>query len=205
MSVADLCDPYLELGIETKKLQTISGDRGRINRHIKPLIGGWRASEVTTGDVERLMKDIASGKTQADFKTGRSRSRVIVRGGKGAATRTIEMLSAIFSFAQRQGICNHNPCRGVKRYPDGASEQFLSSAEIAILGVALSKAESEGANGMLAAQVSNRHATLLLTQYPDNLLFVKPALLHRLLLKNGIRLYSFLGQFAGLRSRRQQK
>jgi Arm DNA-binding domain len=31
MSVADLCDLYLELGVETKKLQTISGDRGRIN------------------------------------------------------------------------------------------------------------------------------------------------------------------------------
>jgi hypothetical protein len=56
------------------------------------------------------------------------------------------------------------------------------------------------ANGMLAAQVSNRHATFLFPQYPDNLFFVKSALLHRLLLKNGIRLYSFLDQFAGLRS-----
>ena len=55
-------------------------------------------------------------------------------------------------------------------------------------------------NGMLAAQVSNRHATFLLTQYPNNPFFVKSALLHRLLLKNGIRLYSFLDQFAGLRS-----
>jgi integrase len=146
MSVAELCDLYLELGVETKKSQTIAGDSGRINRHVKPVIGGKRASEVTTGDVEKLMKDIASGKTQADFKTGRSRSRVIVRGGKGAATRTIGMLGGIFSFAQRQGICNHNPCRGVKRYPDGASEQFLNSSEIVILGAALSKAQSDGAN-----------------------------------------------------------
>jgi integrase len=146
ISVADLCDLYLELGVETKKPQTIAGDRGRINRHIKPLIGGRRASEVTTGDVEKLMKDIASGKTLADFKTGLSRSRVIVRGGKGAATRTVGMLGGIFSFAQRQGIRNDNPCRGVKRYPDGASERFLNSTEIAILGAALSKAESDGAN-----------------------------------------------------------
>lgn len=146
ISMSDLCDFYLELGVETKKPQTVAGDRGRINGHVKPLIGKKRASEITTGDVEKLMKDIASGKTQADFKTGRSRSRVIVRGGKGAATRTIGMLGGIFSFAQRRGICNHNPCRGVKRYPDGASEQFLNAAQIVILGTALSKAESEGAN-----------------------------------------------------------
>jgi integrase len=124
----------------------VAGDRGRIDRHIKPLIGSKRAFEVTTADVERLMKDIAAGKTRADFKTGRSRSRVIVRGGKGAATRTVGLLGGIFSFAQRQGIRADNPCRGVRRYPDKASERFLSPAEIANLGAVLSKVELQGAN-----------------------------------------------------------
>jgi integrase len=146
MSVSGLCDLYLEMGVETKKPLTVAGDRGRIDRHIKPLIGSKRAFEVTTADVERLMKDIAAGKTRADFKTGRSRSRVIVRGGKGAATRTVGLLGGIFSFAQRQGIRADNPCRGVRRYPDKASERFLSPAEIANLGAVLSKVELQGAN-----------------------------------------------------------
>ena len=146
ISISDLCDLYLELGVETKKTQTVAGDRGRINRHVKPLIGNRRASEVTSADVEKLMKDIAIGKTKADFKNGLSRSRSIVLGGKGAATRTVGMLGGIFSFAQRQGIRADNPCRGVKRYPDRANERFLNQAEIAKLGAALSKAESGGAN-----------------------------------------------------------
>ena len=146
MNILSLCDHYLEMGVETKKPDTILGDRGRINRHIKPLIGTKRASEVTAADVERLMKDIAGGKTRADFKTERSRSRVIIRGGKGAATRTVGLLGGIFSFAQRQGIRADNPCRGVKRYPDKANERFLSPAEIANLGAVLSKVELNGAN-----------------------------------------------------------
>lgn len=146
ITVSALCDLYIEIGVETKKAQTVAGDRGRINRHIKPLIGSRRASEITSADVEKLMKDIASGKTRTDFKSGLSRSRSIVRGGKGAATRTIGMLGGIFSFAQRQGVRTDNPCRGVRRYADGANERFLNQAEIAQLGAALSKAESGGAN-----------------------------------------------------------
>ena len=146
INISSLCDLYLEIGVETKKPDTIVGDRGRIDRHIKPLIGKKRASEVTAADVERLMKDIASGKTRADFKTGRSRSRVIVRGGKGAATRTVGLLGGIFSFAQRQGIRADNPCRSVRRYPDKANERFLSPAEISRLGIVLSKVELNGSN-----------------------------------------------------------
>ncbi len=146
MSMSELCDLYLALGVVTKKAQTVLGDRGRIERHVKPLIGNKRASEVTSADIEKFMKDIANGKTKADFKTGRSRSRSIVTGGKGAATRTVGMLGGIFSFAQRQGIRTDNPCRGVKRYPDKANERFLNQAEIAKLGIALSKSELNGAN-----------------------------------------------------------
>jgi integrase len=147
MTISSLCDLYLKIGVETKKPDTVFGDLGRINRHIKPLIGTKRTSEVTVADVERLMKDIAGGKTRTDFKTGRSRSRVIVRGGKGAATRTVGLLGGIFSFAQRQGIREDNPCRGVRRYPDKAYERFLNQLEMTNLGIVLSRAELRGANG----------------------------------------------------------
>ena len=146
IKISDLCDLYLEIGVETKKPMTVKGDRGRISGHIKPLIGMKRVSEVTASHIERLMKDIAAGKTKADFKTVTSRSRVIIRGGKGAATRTVGLLGGIFTFAQRQGIRADNPCRGVKRYPDKASERFLSPSEIGNLGKALASLQSNGAS-----------------------------------------------------------
>jgi len=41
---------------------------------------------------------------------------------------------------------NDNPVRGVKRFPDRKSERFLSPAELAKLGEALARIESEGVN-----------------------------------------------------------
>jgi hypothetical protein len=53
MKVADLCELYLKIGIETKKPMTVLGNLGRINRHIKPLIGTKSVSEVTVAEAIR--------------------------------------------------------------------------------------------------------------------------------------------------------
>ena len=42
ITVSTLCDLYLEQGIGMKKASTIATDRGRIARHIKPLLGKKR-------------------------------------------------------------------------------------------------------------------------------------------------------------------
>ena len=39
LTIAGICDLYLEEGCDTKKASTIATDRGRIERHIKPLMG----------------------------------------------------------------------------------------------------------------------------------------------------------------------
>jgi integrase len=114
--VSELRDLYLEIGVKHKKALTIDGNRCRIERHLKPLLGTKRVSDVTLADVERAMKDIADGKTRTDPRTGKLRARIMVRGGRGAATRIIGLLGGIFSFAQRQGFRTDNPCHGVRRY-----------------------------------------------------------------------------------------
>lgn len=124
---------------------TISTDRGRIERHIKPLLGRKCASEVTRADVQRFLRDVAEGKTKADIKIG-TRGRAIVEGGRGTATRTVGLPGGIFSFAVAQGLRPDNPVRGVKRFPDRKSERFLSSAELAAFAKALSATEAEGAD-----------------------------------------------------------
>ena len=144
-TVAHLCDWYLEEGTETKKPSTLATDKGRIERHIKPLLGKKPIGDVTQADVERFMRDIAKGKTAADVKT-KKRGRAIVEGGKGTATRTVGLLGGIFSFAVRRKLRADNPVRGVKRYRDQKGERFLSAKELAALGEALRASETNGAN-----------------------------------------------------------
>jgi integrase len=140
MTVADLCDLYLVEGCATKKASTLATDRGRVARHIKPLLGRKKAKDVTRADVQRFLQDVAVGKTACDEKTGR-RGRAIVEGGKGTASRTVGLLGGIFTFAVERGICPANPVRGVKRFKDHKGERFLSAREMAVLGLGLAVME----------------------------------------------------------------
>lgn len=143
MTVAQLCDEYIVEGCEGKKASTLSTDKGRIERHIKPLLGRKRIGDVQRGDVERFMRDVANGKTATDEKT-RKHGRAIVTGGKGAATRTVRLLGGIFSYAVAHSYIETNPRLGVKLYADGKGERFLSANELRLLGETLREAESEG-------------------------------------------------------------
>lgn len=144
-TVSQLCDLYLKEGCGTKSTSTIATDKGRIKRHIKPLLGRKRVKDVTPNDIKRMMNDIASGKTATDEKTGKH-GRALVTGGKGTASRTVGLLGGIFSFAVDGGMRSDNPVRGVKRFADRRNERFLSPKELAQLGEALASAEQNGEN-----------------------------------------------------------
>jgi integrase len=55
-------------------------------------------------------------------------------------------LAAIFAFGVKRKLMATNPAVGVTRYKPGKSERFLSAAEMAKLGEALTAAETAGAN-----------------------------------------------------------
>lgn len=143
LNVSQLCDEYLKEGCTLKKPSTIATDTGRIERHIKPLLGKKPISEVGRSDIERFMRDVANGKTAIDVKTGKH-GRSIVTGGKGTATRTVRLLGGIFSYAVSCGYLSSNPRHGVKVYADGKGERFLSAAEYQKLGNTLIEAETIG-------------------------------------------------------------
>ena len=123
MSVSELCKAYLsatEKGLvlgkrnRPKKDSTLYVDRGRIQRHILPLLGNKKVRDLSTPDITRFMRDVAAGKTAVDIKTG-LRGRSIVEGGAGTAARTVGLLGGILSYAVSEGIIAVNPARGVKR------------------------------------------------------------------------------------------
>ena len=152
MTVAELCELYLadaEAGRlltrrrGAKKASTLLTDRGRITRHIKPLLGRLAVAAVDRTDIERFMHGVAEGKTAGRIKTGRY-GLARVKGGKGTATRTVGLLGAIFTYAVRQGVRTDNPVHGVVRYADGRRERRLSDDEYAALGEALREVEAQG-------------------------------------------------------------
>ena len=145
LTVTGLCELYLKDGTANKKASTLAIDKGRIERHIVPLLGKRLVSEVDSRDIKRFMQDVAKGKTAADIKT-KFRGRAIVEGGKGTAARTVGLLGGIFTFAIEEKMRIDNPVRGVKRFTDNKGERFLSTSELASLGEAIRQAEAQGAN-----------------------------------------------------------
>lgn len=143
MTVSELCDEYMQEGVEHKKPTTIQSDISRIEAHIRPLLGRKRIGAISRADIERFLRDVAQGKTAREKKTGK-RGKSIVKGGKGTATRTVRLLGGIFTYAVRRDYVQANPCRGVQLYKDGRGDRFLKPEEFRRLGETLKLAETEG-------------------------------------------------------------
>ncbi len=153
VTVTELCDLYwadAESGRlmtrrrAPKKTSTLLSDRGRIEKHIKLLLGSMKVAAVTSEDIENFMQAVAEGKTAARHKTARKRGLSNVRGGVGTASRTVGLLGAIFTYAVRHKMRSDNPVRGIQRPADGRRERRLSDDDYSALGDALRRAEIEG-------------------------------------------------------------
>jgi integrase len=151
VTVSELCDAYLSDAKAgrlltrrqaAKRPSTLATDRGRIEDHIKPLLGRMAVAAATRADVEKFMHDVASGKTARKSKT-ELRKVTHVRGGKGAATRTMGLLGSIFAYAVVRRMRPDNPVRGVVRFGDGKRERRLTDSEYLSLGKALKLATPE--------------------------------------------------------------
>jgi hypothetical protein len=109
---------------EAKSDSTLYVDKGRVHRHIIPLIGKKTVKGFTSTDAGRFQRDVISGKSAADVKT-KARGRAIVRGGKGTAARTMGLLGGVFSYAVAEGYRPDNPINGIVRPKDGNREWRL--------------------------------------------------------------------------------
>lgn len=146
ITVEELCAKYLEAAhaglVKTrfgkpKKASTIAIDEGRVTRHIVPLIGKKLARDVRRADVQNMADAIAQGKTAVEIKT-KTRGVARVTGGAGTATRVVELLGGIWSWAEKRGIVSgQSPTTGVDRTKGDAKDRVLSGEELARLGNAL--------------------------------------------------------------------
>ncbi len=141
LTVAELCDEYYEKAVagkilyrnRPKKPTTLATDKGRITRHIKPLIGDRQINALTRREIEKFMHDVRDGKTAVDVKTGH-RGRAIVTGGQQVASKSVFLLSAMYRYALKNDLVEFNPCLGIEKPAEGRRDRYLREHEYQALG-----------------------------------------------------------------------
>jgi|SRR5579862_642032 len=143
----ELVDLYLAEGVGHKKPSTLKADRGRIERHLRPLLGKLRADRIVRADVERMRDAVVIGKTAPRIGSSEKRAAgSLAPGGKGVAAQCVTLVSTIFGFAIERGMYTDNPARGVKKAQVRKIERFLSQAEFTRLAEALDAEEQRSGN-----------------------------------------------------------
>lgn len=120
MSVDELLDRYLESSrFKAKAPSTQYVDRGRIERHLRPLLGKQLLEALTPADIERAHGNIIAGKTAVNKPSGKKRGRIIARGGEGTARMAVRLLRSILSWGVTARIV-----------PIGVSANLVASTDI---------------------------------------------------------------------------
>lgn len=150
VSIEKLCSLYLERHAAVKKKASSAKlDKANIDNHVLPLMGRRLVSEIQSGDVEALKAAIREGKTAPADPKEQSKAQgggIVVRGGPGAANRTLTLLSTMMKFAERWDFRpkGSNPVIGVTRFAEEPKERFLNAEEFKRLGDILEEQERNG-------------------------------------------------------------
>lgn len=153
LTIAEVCDNWLATDAKRSRMRGprygtlrdpkhVQFNANQIKRHVRPLIGSKKITELTKRDVEKLRDDITVGKTAADVKT-KKHGRARVTGGEGTAGKVIRTLSSVLSYAVREGLIEKNPASGVRLAPNRKVERYLTETEQKKLEAVLSKMEQE--------------------------------------------------------------
>lgn len=116
LTVNELIEAYLKDGPASKPDKRTSSwtlDASNLERHVRPLIGRKLVKAVSQEDCARMVTAIIAGKTAVDERT-RARGRAIVKGGAGAAERCLGTVNAMFTWAERRGLIQSVPTKGVR-------------------------------------------------------------------------------------------
>ena len=151
-TVSELCDLYLEAARagrvltrfgRPKRPSTLAIDVGRIERHIKPLLGRLLARDVSAGDVQHMADAIAGGKTACTIRTGK-RGKAVVKGGAVTAARVVELLGGIWTWAAKRDLVSSlSITRGVDRTKALPKDRTLSAGELSRLGMSMQEAREK--------------------------------------------------------------
>jgi hypothetical protein len=119
MIFGELTDLYLAEGVSHKKPSTLRADRGRIEHHLRPLLGKLRIDRIVRVDVERMRDAVTAGKTAQKINDGEKRpSGSMAKGRKGVAAQCVTLVSAVsrspsstaYAPTTRRAASKRHPC-----------------------------------------------------------------------------------------------
>ena len=144
LTVDDLLDLYMKSEKFASNAQTTQAtDRGRINRHLKPLLGKVFADTLTDEQVLKAHRAIKEGKTAVRVKT-KARGLAKVTGGEGTANKCVILISAAYSWAMKNKFAESNPAAKMQFGASGVRDTILGDAkDYGRLFAALQKMENE--------------------------------------------------------------
>jgi integrase len=128
LTVAGLLDLYVNSEKFAGNADTTrSIDSGRIERHLKPLLGRAFVDQLTEEQIAQAHRAIVQGKTAARVKT-QAHGLAKVTGGEGTADKAILLLSTAFAWAIKNKLAKANPAKRPMR-PSGVRDAILSDAK----------------------------------------------------------------------------
>src|SRR5690554_6460437 len=130
LTVSGLLDVYFKSArFKEKALSTQKTDIGKMNGHIRPLLGKRQLEVLTPDLIRKTHADIAAGATAKKIKSKNARGVHNVRGGDGAARNVIRVFRAILNWAVAEGMMLENPASKIKLGSDGEREAALQTTE----------------------------------------------------------------------------
>lgn len=145
-TAGELFDAYLASAKFAEKAEsTRLVDRGRIERHLRPLLGDKVLETLKPEDIRRTFTAIRDGRTAATIKT-KSRGLAVVKGGEGTARMAVRLLKAMFAWAVHEGIATNNPADGIGADTigtDGERDVILTGEQYQAMFAELEKLEQQ--------------------------------------------------------------
>ncbi len=140
LTLAELCDAYLLQGPAhkpTKRTSSWQVDRYSFTHHLVPLLGHRQAKSLKSSDLAEWQAKVAAGATAKRMPSGKPRGVIHVRGGAGAAARSMRSVAAMLAWAKSQELIATNPAEAVAKIPDGRRERYLSDEEGSAIWLAI--------------------------------------------------------------------
>ena len=129
MTVGELLELYVASErFASNAASTQSVDKGRITRHLLPLLGNEFADNLTAQQVAKAHRAIKEGKTAARVKT-KARGLAKVTGGEGAANKCVLLLSTAYNWALKNKLAKANPASAMNCSGSGVRDTVMSNAE----------------------------------------------------------------------------
>ena len=121
-TVNDLADRFEKEHLPKRRPVTVRDYKMMLRLYVRPALGTMKVAAVRRSDIDKLHRDIASGKLTPKG-----------RPSPYTANRVLAVLSKMFSLAVGWEMRPDNPARGIERAPEEKRQRFLTPAEIARL------------------------------------------------------------------------